>query len=56
MEAERLKNKELLTSKCDGLYQKKDNMLQAVNEVLADPNAVHTSPSLRVERKTLVDT
>ena len=56
MEAERLRNKELLTSKPDGLYQKIDNMLQAVNEVLADPDAVHTAPSLRVERKNLVDT
>ena len=56
MEAERLKNKELLTSKGDGLYQKIDTMLQAVKEVLADLDAVHTAPSLRVERKTLADT
>ena len=45
-----------MTSKHDGLYQKIDNMVQAVNEVLADPNAVNTAPSLRVERKTLADT
>ena len=56
MEAERLKNKELLTSMCDVLYQKIDNMLQAVNLVLADPDAMHTAPSLRVERETLVNT
>ena len=55
MEAERVKNKELLTSRREGLYQKINNMLQAVSKVLADPNTVHTTLSLRAERETLAD-
>ena len=46
MDAERVKNKELMTSRHNGLYQKIDNILQAVSEVLDDPHTV------RVERKT----
>ena len=49
---QRLRERELLTSRHNGLYQERDNMVQEVNVVLADPDTVHTVLSLRVDRET----
>ena len=42
----------MLPSRCDGLNQEMDNMVQEVDMDAAVPDTVHTAPSLRVERET----